>query len=96
MDERDLPKAPLSLFHILEASVDVGDGEWTGRGWWNGVEKEVGKNGTNFKFTTSTKFNINPRDRYNTSSRSHALYPLQFSPHERPTSNKQAAGVPLK
>jgi hypothetical protein len=52
MDERDLPKAPLSLFHIVEALEDVGDGGddgWTGGG---GVEEEVWENVRNFKFTT--------------------------------------------
>ena len=44
MDERDLPKALLSLLHIVNGSVGIGDGGsdgWTGRGLGNGVEEEV-------------------------------------------------------
>lgn len=57
MDERDLPKAPLSLFHIVEDSVDVGnDG---GDGWTeeNGVEEEVEGRCGKFQIHNSTKFN---------------------------------------
>ena len=59
MDERDLEKAPLSLFHIVEVSVDVDGGggdEWTGKGLVYGFE-EVEKNVRNFKSITSTMFN---------------------------------------
>ena len=60
MDERDLPKAPLSLLHIVNVSVDVGDGggdRWTGRGLGNGVEEEVEERCGKFQIHNSTKFN---------------------------------------
>ena len=41
IDERDLAKAPLSLFHILEVTVDVWDDGETGKGWRSGVEEEA-------------------------------------------------------
>lgn len=59
MDERDLPKAPLSLLHIVGVSVGVGGGGddgWTGRGLGNGVEEEAEGCGK-FQIHNSTKFN---------------------------------------
>ena len=56
MDERDLPKAPLNLFHILDVSTSATTG---GRREDGGTasRKELGRNAKNFKFVTSTKFN---------------------------------------
>ena len=57
MDERDLPKAPLSLFHIVETSGN-GDGGYTGRRL-AGTTSRKRLNGDvgNSKSTTQTKFN---------------------------------------
>ena len=55
MDDRDLPKAPLSLFHIVEATDNVdggGDGGWTGAGWRDDVEEVVEENVGNLKRLT--------------------------------------------
>jgi hypothetical protein len=64
MDERDLPKAPLSLFHIIDVSIDVGDDEWTGRGWRNCVEEEVEKQRDKFQIHNFNQVQplVNPRD----------------------------------
>jgi len=60
MDERDLPKAPLSLFHIVDISAGDGDGSgggWTGRGLGNGGGEEVEDRCGKFQIHNSTKFN---------------------------------------
>ena len=57
MDERDRPKALLSLPHILEGSLDVGDDGWTRREWRNGVGEEAEGERGKFQIHNSTKFN---------------------------------------